>query len=129
MMRNIFAPTVLLLDRAADGEKTTTNIWLQRQGYNVNQVECLMDVIESAIDFTLGARPSLILLNCGQVEDVCEERLRLLQDITHTEEVPLIALAHSEGNFVGDKILTIENLEALKPLMKSLQASSYAKAA
>lgn len=128
-MRNIFAPTVLLLDKSADGERTTTNIWLQRQGYNVNQVEYLMDVIESAIDFTLGARPSLILLNCGQVEDVCEERLRLLQEITDSKELPVVLMASSKINFIGDKILTIENLEALQPLMNNLLAKSYAKAA
>lgn len=128
-MRRIFAPTVLLLDKAADGEKTTTNVWLQRQGYNVKQVDCLTDVIESAIDFTLEARPSLILLNCGQAADVCQEKLRLLQEITDSEEVPLVALSGSKENFIGDKILNIENLEALQPLMRNLSAGTYAKAA
>lgn len=128
-MRRIFAPTVLLLDKAADGEKTTTNVWLQRRGYNVQQVECLTDVIDRMIDFTLDARPSLILLNCGQVADVCEEKLSLLREITDSEDVTLIALANPKENFVSDKILTIENLEALQPLMNNLLVDNYAKAA
>lgn len=125
----MFAPTVLLLDKAADGETTTTNVWLRRHGYKVKQVECLNDVIENTIDFTLDARPSLILLNCGQVADVCEERLRLLQEITDSKRLPLVALAGTRESFIGDKILTIENLEALLPLMNKLPGSSYAKAA
>lgn len=128
-MRRIFAPTVLLLDKARDGEKTTTNVWLQRHGYNVKQVESLADAIESTIDFTLDARPSLILLNCGQVSDVCEDKLRLLQEITDSRNLPLIALPGSTRNFVGDKIRTIESLEAIKPLMNNLLPDSYSKAA
>ncbi|MDQ4120621.1 MAG: hypothetical protein M3209_04140 [Acidobacteriota bacterium] len=128
-MRNAFAPTVLLLDKASDGETTITNIWLKKHGYNVKQVECLMDVIENTIDFTLDTHPSLILLNCGQVGDISEDKLRLLQEITDSENVPVFALANSKSNFVGDKIRTIENLEALQPLMKNLLAASYAKAA
>lgn len=129
-MRNTFAPTVLLLDETSqDGVATTTKVWLQKRGYNVKQVNCLTDAVERTIDFTLGTRPSLILLNFGQALDINEEKLRLLQDITDFEDIPLIALSDSSDDFIGDKILTIETLEALQPLMNNLRANTYAKAA
>lgn len=128
-MRNIFGPMVLLLDKSPGGKTTTTNVWLQRRGYQVKQVECLTDVIENTIDFTLGVQPSLILLNCGQGDDVCEDRLRLLQEITESKNLPIIALAGLTESFIGDKILTIENLEALQPLLNNLLTKSYSKAA
>ena len=127
-MRNVFAPTVLLLEETTDGGTTTTKVWLQKRGYNVRQVETLSDAIESTTDFTLDARPSLILLNFG-LSEICREKLRLLQDVTDFEDVPLIALSDSPENFIGDKIMTIETLEALQPLMSSLRANTYAKAA
>jgi DNA-binding response OmpR family regulator len=120
---------VLLLDKSPGGKTTTTNVWLQRRGYQVKQVECLTDVIENTIDFTLGVQPSLILLNCGQGDDVCEDRLRLLQEITESKNLPIIALAGLTESFIGDKILTIENLEALQPLLNNLLTKSYSKAA
>ena len=129
-MRSTFAPTVLLLDETSqDGVATTTKVWLQKRGYNVKQVKCLTDAVERTIDFTLGARPSLILLNFGQASETSEENLRLLQDITDFEDIPLIALSDSSDDFIGDKILTIETLEALQPLMNNLRANTYAKAA
>lgn len=123
---SIFVPTVLLLDEA--GRKTTTKRWLQKRGYNVKQVDCVSDAIENTTDYTLGTRPSMILLNFGQANEICADNLRLLQDITDFEDLPLVALSDSpqEG---GGKMLTIENLEALQPLMNNLLAKTYAKAA
>lgn len=128
-MRNVFAPTVLLLDESADIGATTTKVWLQKRGYNVKQVISLSDVIDGATDFTLDAKPSMILLNFGQSADICQEKLRLLQYLTDFEDVPLVALSDSPQNFIGDKILTIETLESLQPLMNRLRANTYAKAA
>ncbi len=129
-MRNVSAPTVLLLDETTDSATCTeTKDWLQNLGYNVKRVNCLTDAIESTIDYTLDSRPSLILLDFGQVSDISDDNLRFLQDITDFEDVPLVALSESAEKLSGDKMWTIENLEALQPLMKSLLSRSYAKAA
>lgn len=129
-MRNKSAQTVLLLEEMTDDAKCTkTKDWLQNRGYNVKQVNCLTDAIESTMDFTLDSRPSVILLDFGQVSDISEDSLRLLQDITDFEDVPLVALSDSAEELSGDKMWTIENLEALQPLMNNLLAKSFAKAA
>ncbi len=79
-MRKRFAPTVLLFDETTDEAACTeTKDWLRNLGYNVKRVNCLTDAIESTIDFTLDARPSMVLLDFRQVSDVSEDNLRLLQ--------------------------------------------------
>lgn len=123
--KSIFVPTVLLLDEA--GRKTTTKRWLEKRGYNVEQVDCVSDAIENTTDYTLGTRPSMILLNFGQAAEISAEKLRLLQDITDFEDVPLVALSDSPQK--DGEMLTIENLEALQPLMNNLLAKTFAKAA
>jgi DNA-binding response OmpR family regulator len=123
-MRNTFAPTVLLLDETAKNKTTNTSDGLKNLGYNVKHVHSLSDAIESATDFTGDTRPSLILLDFGQISDIGEEKLKVFQDITDSEDMPLVALSESGDQFVGENILTIENLESLPPLMKNLRANA-----
>lgn len=128
-MRNTIVPTVLLLDETAKNKASNTCLGLKNLGYNVKQVNSLSDAIESATDFTTDARPSLILLDFGQVTDISEEKLRFFQDFTDFEDVPLVALSDCADQFVGDNIVTIENLDSLQQLMKNLRANALSATA
>lgn len=127
-MRNVFAPTVLLLDETAESG-TPTKLWLESRGCRVRQVHCVSDIIESTTDFTLDSRPALILLDCGQTLNVCAEKLRWLLEVTDCGDVPLVALSDSGETFAGDKMVTVKNLEALQPLLISVLTRNYAQAA
>ena len=127
MRKNIFAPTVLLLDETSAVQ--TTRNWLENRGYNVQQVDGIHDVIDTIVDFTLDARPSLVLLNLTRSSEVCAEKLRLLQDISDFEDLPLVSLSKTQTVVSDGKMLTIENLESLQPLMNKFLTKAYAKAA
>ena len=114
-------PTILLLDNIDNFESRTTREWLEARGYNVSRVDSLIEVIEEIIDFTLKARPKMILL-IGDFHSEVPEWLDLLSDIAQTKEIPLIAYNANEGELVGfeESILQVKNLVSFKSLIQNL---------
>lgn len=127
---NFFAQTVLLLQNCAQS-RSTTKSWLENKGFNVCETDSVSEAIDTMIDFTLDTRPSLILMNYSEVSDVFMDKMRFLQELSTSEDVPLIAVTESKEKISNNKtgIKTIENLEALQPLMTNILAKAYAQAA
>lgn len=122
---SFIAPTILLIiGELSNKDSYSTKIWLQRKGYNVNVVNSFSDAIEVIIDFTLGNRPTIILLDCNtfylDIGDLDTEKGNLLQVIAQDINIPLVALVSNESDSIGleKTFLQVKNLDSFESLIQ-----------
>lgn len=114
MNREIIHRTViLLLEENSETDVYSIKNWFKESRFMTNETSDVFDALEQISDFTMRARPDVILLEVESLRDDFAKLKKMIQTTSGKCEFPIFALSDS-GNVINDNECFEGNLAEVK---------------